>query len=239
MQKRLQLLLALFFSLHSVICFSQRDNQYSIDASAVMGTAQTPFWMRANQFGKVPTEGQTLALFASVKSDYQNPENKIDWGYGINIGGFAGVQNKFIIQQAYLKAKWKAFELYAGRREEIQGLVDTTLTSGSYIWSGNALPMPKIDLSIPNFTPIGSSGVFSIKGNYAHGWFDQNRADAIGIMLHQKSGYFRVGKPNWKFKAYGGLIIRCSLVVKYNLMILMDIIQRVVDLGHHLGTIFI
>ncbi|KAF4530856.1 hypothetical protein B566_EDAN018889, partial [Ephemera danica] len=59
------------------------------------------------------------------------------------------------IQEAYAKAKWKAFELYAGRRKEIQGLVDTTLTSGSYIWSGNTLPMPKIDLSIQNYTSLG------------------------------------------------------------------------------------
>ena len=196
-------LLFFFSSIHLI--FSQRDNTYTLDASAIIGTSQTPFWMRANKFGKAPTEGQTLAIFAGLKSDYQNPEKKVDWGYGLNIGGFAGFQNKAIIQQAYAKAKWRVFEFYAGRREEIQGLVDTTLSSGSYIWSGNALPMPKIDISIPEYTSIGPSGVFSIKGNYAHGWFDRKRDDAVGVMLHQKSGYFRIGKSNWKFKAYAGL----------------------------------
>ncbi len=197
-------ILSIYFFFLCNFCYSQRDNTYTIDASAILGTEQTPFWMRANKFGKVPTKGETMAVFAGVKSDYQNPENKIDWGYGLNIGGFAGLQNKFIIQQAYAKAKWRAFELYAGRQEEIQGLVDTTLTSGSYIWSGNALPMPKVDLSIPNYTQIGPSGIFSIKGNYAHGWFNRNRQDAKGVMLHQKSFYFRIGKPNYKLKFYGG-----------------------------------
>lgn len=201
---RLVFIFSLFCCFYSLKSFSQRDNTYTVDASAVLGTAQTPFWMRANKFGKVPTKGQTMAVFAGVKSDYQNPENKIDWGYSLNIGGFAGMQNKFIIQQAYAKAKWRAFELFAGRREEIQGLVDTTLTSGSYIWSGNALPMPKIDLGIRDYTSIGGEGLISIKGNYAHGWFDRKRDDAIGVKLHQKSFYFRIGKPNYKFKFYSG-----------------------------------
>jgi Capsule assembly protein Wzi len=195
------LLLSLFISQFS---FGQRENKYTLESSAVIGTDQTPFWMRANKFGKVPTKGQTLATFAGVKSDFQNPKSKIDWGYGLNVGGFVGMQNKFIIQQAFIKAKWRAFEIYAGRREEIQGLVDTTLTSGSYIWSGNALPMSKVDIGIRDFTPIGSSGIFSIKGNYSHGWFYQNRNDTKGVFLHQKSFYFKIGMPNYKFKFIGG-----------------------------------
>ncbi len=204
MKKQITIIFAFCFIFICEYSYAQRDNIYSIDASAVVGTKQTPFWMRANKFGKVPIKGQTMAIFAGVKSDYKNPVKKIDWGYGLNIGGFAGMQNKFLIQQAYAKAKWKVFELYAGRREEIQGLVDTTLTSGSYIWSGNALPMPKIDISIPEYTPIGPSGIFAIKGNYAHAWFEPGRSDAKGILLHQKSGYFRIGKPNYKLKVYGG-----------------------------------
>ncbi|MES2796275.1 MAG: capsule assembly Wzi family protein [Bacteroidota bacterium] len=196
----------LVFSISFVnIVLCQRENSFQTEANAILGTETTPFWMRANKFGKVPTKGQTLALFAGAQSDYQNDESKIDWGYGLNIGGFVGMQNKFIVQQAYAKAKWRAFELYAGRREEIQGLVDTTLSSGSYIWSGNALPLPKIQISIPNYTPIGASGLFSLKGNYAHGWFNRDRDDAKGVMLHQKSLYFRIGKPNYKLKLYAGL----------------------------------
>jgi hypothetical protein len=183
---------------------SQRANKYSIDGAIILGTENTPFWMRANKFGKVPKKGETISLFGSVESDYQNPKNKIDYGYGLNIGAFLGLQNRVIIQQAYAKAKWKIFEIYGGRREEIQGLTDTTLSSGSYIWSGNSLPMPKIDLSIPKYTSIGKSGIFSIKGNYAHGWFDRKRSDSKGLMLHQKSFYFRLGKPNYKLKFYGG-----------------------------------
>lgn len=194
----------LFTFFYAKYSFGQRETTFHYDASAVLGTETTPFWMRANKYGAVPTKGQTMALFAGLDSDYEKSNKKIKWGYGLNIGAFLGVQNKFIAQEAYAKAKWRAFELYTGRRKEIQGLVDTTLSSGSYIWSGNALPMPKIDLSIPQYTSIGKSGIFSIKGNYAHGWFDRQRDDAVGVLLHQKSFYFRIGKPNYKLKFYGG-----------------------------------
>jgi hypothetical protein len=200
-KKALTLISICFFSFSAI---SQRQNNYTAEANAIIGTAQTPFWMRANKFGKVPIKGETLSIFGGVNSDYEETGKAIKWGYGANLGVFVGLQNRVIIQQAYAKAKWKAIELYLGRREEIQGLVDTTLTSGSYIWSGNALPMPKIDISIQNYTPLGRSGIFSVKGNYAHGWFDANRNDAKGVLLHQKSFYARLGKPNWKVKFYGG-----------------------------------
>jgi Capsule assembly protein Wzi len=184
--------------------FAQRESNYQAEISTVLGTEQTPFWMRANQYGMVPNKAQTAVLSVGTISDYQKTKKKINWGYGLNVGAFVGMQNKAIIQEAYFKAKWKSLEFYAGRRKEIQGLVDTTLSSGSYIWSGNALPMPKIQISIPEYTSIGGEGLISIKGNYAHGWFDRNRSDAKGVFLHQKSGYVRIGKPNYKFKFYTG-----------------------------------
>ncbi len=193
--------LQLFFVKFS---FSQRENTYQAEASTVLGTETTPFWMRANKYGLVPTKGNNLILSAGTYSDYQKTTKKINWGYGLNLGAFVGTENKFIIQEAYFKAKWKAFEFYVGRRKEIQGLVDTTLTSGSYIWSGNALPMPKVQIAIPEYTSLGGEGLVSIKGNYAHGWFESGRSDASGIFLHQKSGYFRIGKPSYKVKFYGG-----------------------------------
>jgi hypothetical protein len=85
------------------------------------------------------------------------------------------------------------------------GLVDTTLSSGSYIWSGNALPMPKVQISTPNFVPLGFTGGFlSFKGSYAHGWFENSRTDVKNFYLHQKTFYLRLGKPDWKLHFYGG-----------------------------------
>jgi Capsule assembly protein Wzi len=196
-----------FFLLISFVSFStyaQRESTYHAEASAIVGTEQTPFWMRANKYGMVPIKGNTAVFSIGTYSDYQTTKSKINWGYGLNVGAFAGSENKFIIQEAYFKAKWKAVEFYAGRRKEIQGLVDTTLSSGSYIWSGNALPMPKVQISIPDYISLGGEGLISIKGNYAHGWFDNGRKFESNVLLHQKSLYFQFGKPNFKLKFFVG-----------------------------------
>jgi Capsule assembly protein Wzi len=208
-----------YFILFSFYLFAQsneikREIKYTAEAGTIISSnGETPFWLRANQYGTVPNQSPIFTLRGSIISDYkkaitkedQYKLSKFDWGFGLNIVGNVGKENQFLIPEAYLKAKFGAFEIYAGRRKEIFGLVDSTLSSGSYIWSGNALPMPKIQISTPNFVPLGfTKGFLSFKGNYAHGWFENSRTDVKNFYLHQKSLYFRLGKPDWKLHFYGG-----------------------------------
>ncbi|MDZ7898017.1 MAG: capsule assembly Wzi family protein [Arcicella sp.] len=133
----------------------KREIKYTAEVGTYISTdGSTPFWLRANQYGTVPLTSPIVTLRGSISSDYkkaitkedQYKLSKFDWGYGLNIVGNVGKENQFLIPEAYIKAKVGAFEIYAGRRKEIFGLVDSTLSSGSYIWSGNALPMPKIQI---------------------------------------------------------------------------------------------
>ena len=169
----------------------------------------TPFLLRNNQYGLVPLESQVGFLSGNIRLEYdslftQTKKLKpFGFGYGftphINFGG----KNQMLIPEAYAKVRFKSFEFYAGRRREIQGLVDTLGTMGSYIWSGNALPIPKVEISIPNYTPIIGNGLVSMKGNFAHGWF--GKGDSVqNVLLHQKSLYVKIGKPNWKIRMIGG-----------------------------------
>jgi hypothetical protein len=215
----MRLIGTIFFLLTISNLFAQvneikREIKYTAEVGTFLSTnGETPFWLRANQYGTVPSTSPIVTLRGSISSDYkkaitkedQYKLSKFDWGYGLNIVGNVGKESQFLIPEAYVKAKYGAFEIYAGRRKEIFGLVDSTLSSGSYIWSGNALPMPKIQISTPNFVPLGiTKGFLSFKGNYAHGWFENSRTDVKNFYLHQKSLYFRLGKPDWKFHFYGG-----------------------------------
>ena len=192
----------------------KREIKYTAEVGTIISSnGETPFWLRTNQYGIVPNQSPIFTLRGLVSSDYkkaitkedQYKLSKFDWGYGLNIVGNVGKENQFLIPEAYLKAKYGAFEIYAGRRKEIFGLVDSTLSSGSYIWSGNALPMPKIQISTPNFVILGfTKGFLSFKGNYAHGWFENSRTDVKNFYLHQKSLYFKLGRPDWKFHFHGG-----------------------------------
>jgi hypothetical protein len=165
----------------------------------------TPFWLRANQFGAVPTEENYVNVGGSTYIEYRKGK-KLDWGFGasarLNLGD---TKADLLVQEAYLKGKWGIFELSAGRKKYIQGLADSTLSSGSYILSGNALPMLKLEIVVNEYWhPEFLGGYLGFKGNFVHGLFDNKRTDVAHIFLHQKSFYGRIGKPNSLFKFYGG-----------------------------------
>jgi hypothetical protein len=209
--------LTLLFLCSGVECLYAQNllkgNQYSAGGGVFVSSAgKLPFLMHANQFGERPTEQGTFAQFkATVHHEYDSlytADKKLlpfGWGYGGSLVlNSVKSQQTVVLSEAYAKVRWKSFEFYGGRRKEIVGLADTTLTSGSYSWSGNALPLPKLQISIPEYTPIVKNGLISLKGAFAHGWFDANRPITENVKLHQKWLYFRLGKPEWKIKTYAG-----------------------------------
>ncbi|CAG4999613.1 hypothetical protein DYBT9275_02262 [Dyadobacter sp. CECT 9275] len=178
--------------------------RYEVEAGILASTASSnSFWQQANQYGEVPLESGILTLRGQAHKEYDSTR-KFSYGYGIRTVFNAGAKNQMVLPELYAKVRYKAFELYAGRRREMVGLVDTTLTSGSYIWSGNALPVPKIQLSIPNYTNIFfKNRILAVKGQFSHGWFGS--ADSTkNYFLHQSSIYLRLGKPAWAFKFHAG-----------------------------------
>lgn len=201
---RLGLLALLSFFYFSA--FGQRVATSMISFGGGYSTSNyTPFWLRANQYGSVPTEENYVNSGVAYHVDYREGK-KSDWGYGasarLNLGD---TKSDLFIQEVYLKGKWGIFELSAGRKKYIQGLADSTLSSGSYIYSGNALPMPKIEIVVNKYWhPKFLGGYFGFKGNFVHGLFDNKRTDVDHIYLHQKSFYGRIGKPNSLIKLYGG-----------------------------------
>lgn len=174
-----------------------------------MMSTKTPFWFRANQFGTIP-QGTLLSMAGIV--DFQSsitPKNKdlklIAKG-NFTANYISNSQNKVFLSEAYVGAKFRKLLFYVGRKHEQFGLADSSLTSGSFIWSGNALPIPKIQLQISEYLPIpinSTNSWLAIKGNYAHGWFGEGKF-AYGYFLHQKTLYLRLGKTSSTFKVHGG-----------------------------------
>lgn len=193
--------------------------QYSAEVGSYLSTStETPFWLRANQYGIAPNRSPVLTLRVGLHSDYDTIGRstghrraaKFDFGYGINIVANA-TQNRLpyeksvLLPEIYVKVRRGIFDAYIGRRRELFGLADSTLSTGSYAWSGNAIPIPKIQISIPNFTPIGfTKGWVAVQGTFAHGYLDAN-GYIKNTMLHQKSLYLRLGRQRDMVRLYGGL----------------------------------
>lgn len=185
-----------------------------------------PFWMRSNQYGSVPLDGASGSVLGRFSKDYdsKNQNGKlIDWGFGFEGRANGGKGSNITLIEGYLKGRLSMFQLKAGRSKDVMGLNgDTTLSSGNFAVSGNALGIPKIELSVPEYYRIPVfEGLFSFKGNLVHGWLGKTKIlnsinDLNGKNLytidniypnsyfHQKSFYGRIGKEDWKLSLYGG-----------------------------------
>lgn len=197
----------------------RKPTQYTAEIGTYLSSStETPFWLRTNQYGIVSNQSPSATFRAGLYSDYDTARHstgrwrnsKYDFGYGLNVVANANqnhlpYERQVLLPEAYVKVRRGIFEVYVGRRREKFGLADSTLSTGSYAWSGNAMPIPKIQISIPTFTPIGfTKGWLAVQGTFAHGYMDAN-GYIKNSMLHQKSLYFRFGRTQDVVRVYGGL----------------------------------
>ncbi|WP_118976670.1 capsule assembly Wzi family protein [Taibaiella koreensis] len=189
---------------------------YGLSVMAIgASNGQVPFWMRSNQYGSIPLDGVSGSLSGYVFRDYKERTQdwKPDWGGAVEARTNLGNRAQLILVEAYLKARLNIFEIKAGRSRDRMGLVDSNLSSGAFSVSGNALGIPKLELSIPDYWKVPfTNGVLSIKGNFAIGYIGSIGTETNLYMpgvnadtwYHQKSFYGRLGKDSWKVKLYGG-----------------------------------
>lgn len=185
---------------------THRNTSYFAEAGAMAATnSRTPFWLRANQFGTVPLENPFAFVRLGGQTTLGTDPRKPQLHLQAELVANAGKVSNLLLPAAAATLRFRKFEIYAGRRKEFFGLGDTLLTSGSYAWSGNALPLPKVQIGTRGFAPIGfTKGLFAVHAMMAHGWFIN--ADSVrGSYLHQKAVFFRLGKPTWKVHFYAGV----------------------------------
>lgn len=171
-----------------------------------------PFWLRNNQFGSIPSHGTGVGLIAvaekSFAYDFDPTRWKLDWSTGTQIRGNVGQSSDFEVVEAYAKIRYGFLQMNIGRTKEYSGLVDSSLSSGSFSLSGNALGIPKVELAIPEYTDLPyTNGLFSVKGNMSFGWigdtpihYGENRGEEVETYYHHLSVYGQLGKRDWKLK---------------------------------------
>ena len=203
---------SIFALLSIFLCFSwnthaqyNRKIAYSVELGGFYSiNNKIPFWLRSNQFGAFPNADNTVLFRQNIESKKDTSQKKFKKQFCADMVTIVGSQAKIIIPEANYQINYGKFALLAGRKKQIHGLVDSTLSSGSITWSGNALPVPEIQLSIPEYTKL-IFPFLAIKGHYSHGWFG-NQASVKGFHLHQKTLYGRIGKPSPRLKLYGGVL---------------------------------
>ncbi len=185
-----------------------RPTVFSVEVGGLTASGpRTPFWLWANQFGTVPLESPTGFIRAGMRGRLHRPNpdkpRALHIGYGLEVVGNLNRHSRVILPEAYVSLRGRWLNFYGGRRREIYGLVDTLLSGGSYAWSGNALPTPRVQLSTNGFVPLGfSRGFMAVYAVYAHGWLA--RTDSVrGAYLHHKSVFGRFGRG--PLKVFAGI----------------------------------
>ena len=200
-------------------CLAQSHlHKYSLDAGGTIATSsKNPFWNYTNQYGIVPDRSPNLLLSGSIFSEFKadsSGKNKglMDWGYGLTGVGSISNKLKTFIPVAYIKARLWEFQLSVGKDKNMTGLLgDTTLSSGSFAISGNALTYSRIQISIPKFVSLPLlNQTLAVQGNYSDGLLGSaqvgfgNTSHVPRTYMHQKSLYIRLGVPQGRFFLYGG-----------------------------------
>lgn len=184
-----------------------RGVSYQASVGGIVSTSsRTPFWLRSNQFGAIPLESPSgvVSVGASGLWGDANQNRRPYIRAGLQVVGNLNRASRLILPEAYAAVRLGHGELYIGRRREVNGLTDTVLTSGSYAWSGNAVPISQIRLGTKDFAPLKfTKDLIAVNAFYSHGWFS-NTDSMQNSYLHAKAMYIRIGKPSWKVRFYGG-----------------------------------
>jgi len=167
-------------------------------------TNKLPFWQNANQFGSIPSDLPAFLCRQSIKTQKDTLNRFFKFDYGFEAVTILGKNPQLLLPEGFLCTKLGKVDIYVGRRKEIFGIVDTLLSSGSASWSGNAMPIPKVQIGMPNYTKLFFKWL-SVKGTFSHGWYG-NQTFTKGHYLHQKSLFFRLGKSVSMLNFYGGFV---------------------------------
>ncbi len=174
----------------------------------VAGGSNNPLWLNANRYGLGSVDKNNayvrLGMFRPVATD---SARKWGVGYGMDIAAAHNFTSKFIVQEAYLEGRWRAGMLTIGSKRQPMQMKNMELSSGSQCLGINALPIPQVRLSLPEYWPIPAlNGFISLKGHLSYGimtdgnWQENFDTKCIkhqkNVLYHSKAAYLRFGNED-------------------------------------------
>ena len=210
--------------LNTVTSSIKRSLKAYMNGTASLGKGDNaPFWFTSGRQGLSPVETGSLLLDLGFDGGMRLP-NGFSFNYGMNVAVGDGCQSDFRLQQMYVEAGYRWFDLSVGSRCRWGELKNPALSSGALTWSGNCRPVPQIRFEVPDFVPLGFLDDWvSLKGHLSYGWFQDGkwRKDASArvssshsyvdnILYHSKSLFLRLGGGTrfpleviWGLEMYG------------------------------------
>ncbi|WP_277484443.1 capsule assembly Wzi family protein [Catalinimonas alkaloidigena] len=190
--------------------------QLKIGTTATVATqSYQPLWLIAGRFGTIADRHADLSTHIRVSNKHtyraksplyhyfleNNEVPDLYLSYALDVYNHNHLGETFI-QEGNVTLNYNHWQIRAGRYEEILGEINPELSSGSLGVSGNALPVPKVSLSVREYTDVPLTyGWVQFKGLFSHGWMGKERL-VPNTLLHERNLYLRVGRK--PFHAYAG-----------------------------------
>jgi len=155
----------------------------------------TPFWAKTNRWGATPSNNQNYINQLNFSIDREISDSLI-LSLGAEISEVGG-KNQWESSELYVDISNKWGNIMLGRKKSFLGENDLSLSLGSMILSSNALPIPKVSLTIPDVHLLKFQNIpIKIKGGLSHGWLDKGIYSKAPL-LHEKWLYFSYEKNNY------------------------------------------
>ena len=196
------------------------DLDYKVEFQSSVSDGQTPLWLNANKHGLSSLDEVNGYLRGMVERPLV-ADSARNWGFGYALDLVAPLHytSNFIIQQAFIEARWKKGVVTIGSKEFPMELKNNELSSGSQTLGINARPVPQVRLALPDYWIIpGTKNWLALKGHIAYGkttddqWQKDFKAPQSryteGTLYHSKAGYLKIGPG--KFTAELGLEMACQ-----------------------------
>lgn len=176
-------------------------------AAAAAGRDELPLWLHANRWGTVAPFGSQGGLGARLSAGYTvSPDLRLSGTLHVMARASQDelVQNT-ILPEGSVELSYRSLVARAGRFRQAIGTPPDVLSTGSMAVSPNALPIPRMMLGVPEYTPIPFTREYLYaKGGIAHGWLNDDRY-IDNALLHEKHLFAKLEFP-FGVRVHGGLI---------------------------------
>lgn len=196
------------------------DLDYKVEFQSSVSDGQTPLWLNANKHGLSSLDEVNGYLRGMVERPL-TADSARQWGIGYAVDFVAPLHytSDFIIQQAFVEARWKKGVVTIGSKEWPMELKNNKLSTGSQTLGINARPVPQVRLALPDYWTIpGTRNWLALKGHIAYGkttddhwqkdFVESHQRYTEGTLYHSKAGYLKIGPKNLTVEV--GLEMACQ-----------------------------
>lgn len=186
---------------------SDEGHNFSTAQEVYAAHDSVPLWLHANKFGRVPDDSWSSITSASYRYlGGKGRDFRFDAGLALS-GIFSKEGVEPYLGRADASVAWRFVEFRGGVFPFTRGFVAfPELSSGSMSISGNAEPIPLVQLATPDFVALPFTGDrVGVLGGISQGWIPGDRF-VENPLLHEKWAYLQLGKKEEGLVAYGGLV---------------------------------